>query len=104
MFAPDFYIDSFQSTKRILTNQIYKDETLNKAAHAFIDAQTAFAKMLTKNSLDLTAYSVNALSAYFFPKTPVKVEEVNTTTAKAKAVKKAKVAEEADTDINTQGE
>lgn len=92
MFTPDFYIDSFQSTKRMLTNQIYKDETLNKAAHAFIDAQTAFAKMLTKNALDLATYSVESISKVFYP-------QVEEKTVKAKTAKKS-----ATTDINTQGE
>ena len=92
MFTPDFYIDSFQSTKRMLTNQVYKDETLNKAAHAFIDAQTAFAKMLTKNALDLATYSVDSISKVFYP-------QVEEKTVKAKTAKKS-----ATTDINTQGE
>ena len=91
MFTPEFYIDLVQSTKRQLTNQVYKDDTLNKAAHNFIDAQTAFAKMLAKNYIDLSTYSVDAISKVMFPKK----EE----TVKAKTAKKS-----ATTDINTQGE
>ena len=91
MFTPDFYIDLVQSTKRQLTNQVYKDDTLNKAAHNFIDAQTAFAKMLAKNYIDLSAYSADAISKVLFPKQ----EE----TVKAKTAKKS-----ATTDINTQGD
>lgn len=68
MFSPDFYIDSFQQTKRVLTNQVFKDPTLNKAAHNYIDAQTAFAKMLTNNTLDLAKYSVESVSKVLFPK------------------------------------
>jgi hypothetical protein len=68
MFTPDFYIDSFQSTKKILTNQVFKDPTLNKAAHNYIDAQTAFAKMLASNTLDLAKYSVESVSNVLFPK------------------------------------
>lgn len=68
MFTPDFYIDSFQSTKKTLTNQVFKDPTLNKAAHNYIDAQTAFAKMLTSNTLDLAKYSVESVSKVLFPK------------------------------------
>jgi hypothetical protein len=68
MFTPDFFIDSFQSTKRMLTNQVFKDPTLNKAAHNYIDAQTAFAKMLTANTLDLAKYSVESVSKVLFPK------------------------------------
>lgn len=91
MFTPEFYIDLFQSTKRQLTNQVYKDDTLNKAANNFIDAQTAFAKMLAKNYIDLSTYSVDAISKVMFPK---KEDTVKAKTAKKKAT----------TDINTQGE
>ena len=62
MFTPDFYIDLFQSSKRQLTNQVYKDDTLNKACNAFIDAQTAFAKMMVKNYIDVSAHSADAIS------------------------------------------
>ena len=68
MFTPDFYIDSFQSTKKIITNQVFKDPTLNKAAHNYIDAQTAFAKMLTSNTVDMAKYSVDSVSKVLFPK------------------------------------
>jgi hypothetical protein len=69
MFTPEFYIDLFQSSKRQLANQIVKDETLNKACNSFIDAQTAFAKMITKNYVDVSTYSVDAISKVLFPKT-----------------------------------
>jgi hypothetical protein len=91
MFTPDFYIDLFQSSKRQFTNQVYKDDTLNKACNAFIDAQTVFAKMMAKNYIDLSKYSVDNVSKVFFPKQ----EE----TVKVKTDKKT-----ANTDINTQGE
>jgi hypothetical protein len=68
MFTPEFFIDSFQSTKRMLTNKVITDPTLNKAAHNYIDAQTAFAKMLTANTLDLAKYSVESVSKVLFPK------------------------------------
>ncbi len=90
MFTPDFYIDLLQTTKRTMTNQVYKDETLNKAANDFISAQTAFAKMLLNNTLTLTQYSVESISKVFYPK-----EE----TVKTKTAKKS-----TNTDINTQGE
>jgi hypothetical protein len=90
MFTPDFYIDLLQSTKRTMTNQVYKDETLNKAANDFISAQTAFAKMLLNNTLVLTQYSVESISKVLYPK-----EE----TVKTKTAKKS-----TNTDIDTQGE
>lgn len=68
MFTPDFYIDTFQQTKKVLTNQVFKDPTLNKAAHNYIDAQTAFAKMLTTNTVDMAKYSVESVSKVLFPK------------------------------------
>ena len=86
MFTPDFYIDLFQSSKRQLTNQVYKDDTLNKACNAFIDAQTAFAKMMVKNYIDVSAYSADAMSKVFFPKQ----EEVT----KAKVTKASKAEAE----------
>ena len=75
MFTPDFYIDSFQSTKRMLTNQVFKDPTLNKAAHNYIDAQTAFAKMLTANTVDMAKYSVESISKVLFPKKEEKAKK-----------------------------
>ncbi len=68
MFGPDFMIDSFQGIKRALTNQVIKDPTLNKAANDFIDAQTAFAKMLAHNSIDVAKYSMDSITKCWFPK------------------------------------
>lgn len=101
MFTPDFYIDQFQSTKRMLTNQVFKDPTLNKACNEFIDSQTAFAKMLTKNALTIATYSVDSFSKYLFPQDTVKSTVSEEKTVKAKTAKK-RAAET--TDINTQGE
>ncbi len=89
-FTPSFIIDSIQQTKRTVTDQIFKDETLNKAAHEYITAQTAFAKMLANNTIEMTKYSVDSVSKVLFPKK----EEVKAKTAKKTAT----------TDINTQGE
>ena len=81
MFSPHFYIESFQNTKKIVTDQIFKDPALNKAAHAYIDAQTQFAKMAVNNTIDVAKYSVESVSKYLFPKTeqaskaPYKVEK-----------------------------
>jgi hypothetical protein len=68
MLSPHFIIDTFQSTKKVITNQIFTDKTLNKAANDYIDAQTAFAKMLVNNTIDMTKYSVDTVSSYWFPK------------------------------------
>lgn len=68
MFSLDFYIDSFQSTKRVITNQVFTDPKLNKAANKFIDAQTQFAKMLAQNTVDMLKYSADAITNKAFPK------------------------------------
>jgi hypothetical protein len=68
MFTPEFFIDTFQGTKKTITNAVFKDATLNKAAHAYIDAQTAFAKVLASNTVEMTRYSVDSVSKVLFPK------------------------------------
>lgn len=68
MFSPVFYLESFQNTKKIVTDQIFKDPALNKAAHAYIDAQTQFAKMAINNTIDMAKYSVDSISKHWFPK------------------------------------
>ena len=68
MFSPVFYIESFQNTKKIVADQIFKDAALNKAAHAYIDAQTQFAKMAVNNTIDMAKYSVESISRHWFPK------------------------------------
>lgn len=68
MFTPNFFIETFQGTKKAITNEVFKDPTLNKAAHAYIDAQTAFAKVLVNNAIEMTRYSVDSLSTVLFPK------------------------------------
>jgi len=72
LFAPyltiEAHIDAFQTTKRGLTDKIITDPTLNKAAHDFIDAQTAFAKMLAHNFTDIAKYSMDAYTDRLFSK------------------------------------
>lgn len=82
MFSPIFFIETFQNTKKVVTNAVFHDKTLNKAAHAYIDAQTAFAKVLVNNTIEMTRYSVESVSSVLFPKkgqtteAPYKVEKV----------------------------
>jgi hypothetical protein len=59
---PSYYIDSFQSLKRSLTNKVITDETLNKAANSFIDAQSTWAKMVAENSINLTKHYFEQLA------------------------------------------
>ena len=67
MFTPDFYIEMFQTSKRMATNQVFKDERLNKVANDFIDAQTVFAKMLAKNTIEMLSYTVDSMSKTIYP-------------------------------------
>ena len=67
MFTPDFYIELFQSSKRMATNQIFKDERMNKVANNFIDAQTVFAKMLAKNTIEMLSYAADSISKTIYP-------------------------------------
>lgn len=92
MFTPVFFIDTIQDTKRIVTNKVFTDPTLNKAANDYITAQTAFAKMLVNNAIDISKYSVESVSKVLFPQ-GVEV----TKAARAKAATKP-------ADTNTQGE
>ena len=81
MFTPDFYIEMFQTSKRMATNQVFKDERLNKVANDFIDAQTIFAKMLAKNTIEMLSYTVDSMSKTIYSQG----EE----TVKAKTAKKS---------------
>jgi len=84
MFAPyltlDAHIEAFQTTKRGLTDKVITDPTLNNAAHEYIDAHTAFAKMLAKNFTDLAKYSVDSFASKVFPQE----KAVKAETARAK--------------------
>lgn len=93
MFTPEFYIDLFQSSKRLATNKVFADERLNKVANDFIDAQTIFAKMLAKNTIEMMSYTVGSMSKAIYPQG--EGESVKAKTAKKSA--------KTDTDIN-QGE
>ena len=67
MFTPDFYIELLQSSKRMANNQIFKDERMNKVANNFIDAQTVFAKMLAKNTIEMLSYAADSMSKTIYP-------------------------------------
>lgn len=68
MFSIDTYIDAFQHTKKVATNAVITDTELNKAAHRFIDAQTAFGKMLAKNTETVMKHFANTQTDFWFPK------------------------------------
>ena len=81
MFTPDFYIELLQSSKRMATNQIFKDERMNKVANNFIDAQTVFAKMLAKNTIEMLSYTVDSMNKTIY-------SQGEDETVKAKTAKK----------------
>ena len=57
MFTPNFYIDQFQATKKIVADQIFKDQPeLQEVAVKFVDSQTAFAKMLVDNTVAVNKF------------------------------------------------
>ena len=72
MFTPlqnmEFFIDTFQGIKKDLTNKIITDKVMNQAANNYIVAQTAFAKMLVRNTSDLVKHSLESHNHYWFPK------------------------------------
>jgi hypothetical protein len=68
MFTPSFYIDSFQSLKHDFTNKVITDPVLNKAANDFIDAQSAWAKMVVNNSTTVTKYLFDKQAEVMYPK------------------------------------
>jgi hypothetical protein len=59
---PSYYIDSFQSLKRSLTNKVITDPIFNKAANSFIDAQSIWAKMVAENSINLKKHYFDQLA------------------------------------------
>ena len=67
MFSLENYVEAFQQTKKTITDKVITDATLNKAAHNFILAQTAFAKMLISNMQVVTKYAVDAQTSCWFP-------------------------------------
>jgi len=74
LYTPEFYIDSFQNTKKLVTDKVITDKTLNKAAHSYIDAQTAFAKVLVNNAMDIAKVITENVSDKVLQKTKAKAE------------------------------
>ncbi len=63
----DYAIDTFQGVKKGFTDKVITDKTLNKAAHDYINAQTAFAKMLAHNAVDISKYSADSITNVWLP-------------------------------------
>jgi len=73
-YSPEFYIDTFQNTKKLVTDKVITDKTLNKAAHAYIDGQTAFAKVLVNNAMEIAKVITDNLSDKVLQKAKTKAE------------------------------
>jgi hypothetical protein len=67
LYTANFYIDTLQKTKSILTDKVITDPVLNKAAHDFMDAQTVFAKMIAHNTTSIAKHSVDSMCKSYFP-------------------------------------
>jgi hypothetical protein len=81
MFTPQFFIDTIQSTKKGVFKQIIQDPELQRVADRYINAQTDFANMLVKNTIDVAKYSFDKATECVFSKkeqasrAPYKVEK-----------------------------
>ena len=65
MFSPKFYIEQFQHTKKLVGDQMFKDQPeLKEAAEKYLDAQTQFAEMVVDNSIAMMKYSIDQFSAF----------------------------------------
>jgi len=65
MFSPKFYIEQFQHTKKLVGDQLFKDQPeLKKLADNWVDAQTQFAEMLVDNTIAMMKYNVDQYSAF----------------------------------------
>ena len=58
-YSPEFMIDTLQKTKGYVTDKVITDPELNTLAHNFMNAQSAFAKMLINNTTELTKISTD---------------------------------------------
>jgi hypothetical protein len=58
MFTPQFYIDQFQATKKLVVAQMYSNDEVRSSLNALIDTQTEVAKQWTNTTL-LLAKTLN---------------------------------------------
>ena len=58
MFTPQFYIDQFQSTKKLIVAQLYSNTEVRESLNNLIDTQTEVAKQWTSTTL-LLAKTLN---------------------------------------------
>lgn len=64
MFSPKFYIEQFQHTKKLVGDQMFKDQPeLKQVAERYIDAQTQFAEMVVDNSIAMMKFGADQFAA-----------------------------------------
>ena len=80
LFGPDTVIDAVQNMKRMVVNQFITDEVVRQAAHNYIDSQTEFARMLVKNTFDITANTFGKCGTLFPEVRVSKVDAANNDT------------------------
>lgn len=56
MFAVESFIDTVQGTKKQFVSTFVTEEKLRKPLHAFVDAQTVFAKQMWKSFSDISLF------------------------------------------------
>ena len=49
-YMTNMWIDTIQNAKKSWVDTWFKDETLNKPLHTFVDAQTTFTKIVMKQA------------------------------------------------------
>jgi hypothetical protein len=68
MFTPNFYIDQFQATKKIVADQIFKDQPeLRDVAINYVDSQTQFAKMIVDNTVAVNKFFWDNVTSLGYP-------------------------------------
>jgi hypothetical protein len=67
-FSISFFIDTMQSAKRNVINNIISDTTLNKIAQDFISVESTYIKTICDSSLSLTKYFIDCQTKQLFPK------------------------------------
>lgn len=66
--STDLFIDTIQTIKRNLTDELITDKVLNQAAHDFMSAQTTWAKMVSKNTMEISKHYIESQTKLWFPK------------------------------------
>ena len=61
-YMTNMWIDTIQNAKKSWVDTWFKDETMNKPLHAFIEAQTSFTKTAMKHTNEFANSAGEAMS------------------------------------------